>query len=85
MEPVAQQQENPEPEGFQMTTKDLSLISLVPKWAGTGRLCSLNEFFESVQSAASLGNWSDRDKVRIASLKLTETARLFFNTTPELH
>jgi hypothetical protein len=38
-----------------------------------------------VESTASLGNWSDGDKVRIASLKLTDTARLFYSTTTELH
>jgi hypothetical protein len=44
----------------------------------------LHEFFEVIESAASMCNWSDGDRFRIASLKLTDTARLFLNSTPEL-
>jgi len=32
--------------------KDLSLISLIPKWSGTQKSVSVKEFFESVESSA---------------------------------
>jgi hypothetical protein len=70
---------------LQTSTKDLSLVSLVPKWAGTTNSSPLHEFFESIESASRIGNWSGDDMVRIATLKLTDTARLFFNASPALH
>jgi hypothetical protein len=66
------------------TTKDLSLVSLVPKWAGTLSSEPLSEFIEAVETAADVGRWSNEDKVRIATLKLTDAAKAFYNTTPEL-
>jgi hypothetical protein len=30
-------------------------------------------------------NWEESDQIRIAVLKLTEAARLFYNGSPELH
>jgi hypothetical protein len=77
---------NRQPAGIQLATatKDLSLLSLIPKWAGTGRSCAVHEFLEAVESTARVGNWSEADKVSIASLKLTDDARLFFNTSPVL-
>jgi hypothetical protein len=70
---------------LQTSTKDLSLVSLVPKWAGTANSGSLHEFFESIEIASRIGNWSDDDMVRIATLKLTDNARLLYNATPALH
>jgi hypothetical protein len=66
-------------------TKDFSLVSLVPKWAGTPGTVPLSEFLESIESAARIGRWTDDDKVRIAILKLFDTARAFFNAHLELH
>jgi hypothetical protein len=83
-DPVARQSDSPSLQEAPTITKDLSLIALVPKWAGTGRSCPLHEFFESVESAALVGNCSDGNKVRIASVKLTDTARQFFSTSPHL-
>jgi hypothetical protein len=82
--PVARQLDSPLLQEAPTITEDLSLRALVPKRAGTGRSCPLHEFFESVESAALVGNWSDGDKVRITCLKLTDTARQFFNTSPDL-
>jgi hypothetical protein len=33
---------------------------------------------------AEMGNWSDRDNVRIATMKLEDTARLFVEAAPEI-
>ena len=66
-------------------TKDLSLVALVPKWSGTEKAISLNEFFETIESAGRLGNWLLEDRIRIATLKLTDVARAFYNGTSALH
>jgi len=40
--------------------KDLSLISLVPKWTGSESAVSL-ELFENLESAAKIGRWHSSD------------------------
>ena len=55
--------------------KDLSLISLIPKWSGTENSVRVKEFFESVELVATIGNWSETDKKQITVLKLTEVAK----------
>jgi len=65
--------------------KDLSLISLIPKWSGTQKAISVKEFFELVESSAKIGNWSHFDKIQITVLKLTEIAKAFYSSNPELH
>jgi hypothetical protein len=57
--------------------RDMSVISLVPSWSGMGKGISLNEFLEVVERTAWLGNWSDKDKVQVAVLRLQENARVF--------
>ena len=52
-------------------TKDLSLVALVPKWAGTDKAAPLHEFLATLESTARIGNWSQEDMIRIAILKLT--------------
>ena len=64
------------------TTKDLSLV---PKWSGTDKAVPLHEFFETIESTGKIGNWTQEDMVRIATLKLTDVARAFYNGTLELH
>ena len=59
------------------TPKDLSLIYLIPKWSGTENSVSVKEFFESVDSVATIGNWTCFDKMKITVLKLTEVAMEF--------
>jgi hypothetical protein len=44
--------------------KDLSLISLTPKWSRTEKSVSVKEFFELVDSAR-IGCWSEFDKIQI--------------------
>jgi len=65
--------------------KDLSLISLIRKWSGTEKSVSVKEFFESAESSAIIGNWSDFDRIRITVPKLTEIAKAFCSSNPELH
>jgi len=65
--------------------KDLSLISLVPKWSSLDSGDPIEEFFTSTEGAAYIGNWEESDQIRIAVLKLTDAARLFYNVCPELH
>ena len=42
-------------------------------------------FFETIGSTGKIGNWTQEDMVRIATLKLTDVARSFYNGTIELH
>ena len=64
--------------------KDLSLVSLVPKWSGGETGPTINEFFEIIEGSASLGNWTEADQKQVCALKLTDAARAFNNATPEL-
>jgi len=64
--------------------KDLSLVSLIPKWSGTEKSVSVKEFFELVESSAKIGNWSESDKIQITVLKFTEVAKAFYSSNPEL-
>jgi hypothetical protein len=66
-------------------TKDLSLVPLVPKWSGKSKSISVQDFLDTIESAASVGKWTDEDMILIATLKLTDTARTFYIATPELH
>jgi hypothetical protein len=63
---------------LQKTTKDLSLVSLIPKCSGNTKSGPFHEFLCTVESTAAVGNWSDEDMVRIAALKRTDTARVLF-------
>jgi len=65
--------------------KDLSLISLVPKWSGSESAISLEEFFSSIEGSARIGHWAEADCLQVAILKLVKNARTFYNSCPELH
>ena len=65
-------------------TKDLSLVSLVPRWSGGETAPPIGEFFEIIESSAAIGNWSEADRKQICALKLTDAARAFYSATPEL-
>jgi hypothetical protein len=66
------------------TTKDLSLLILVPKWSGTEKSGSLQEFLSAVENMAEMGNWSEKGKERIATMKLEDAARVFVEAAPEI-
>jgi len=57
--------------------KDLSLISLVPKWSGSESAISLEEFFSSIENSTRIGHWAEADCLQVAVLKLGESARTF--------
>jgi hypothetical protein len=57
--------------------KDLSLISLVPKWSGLEAGVPLEEFFASIEGSDQIGRWDESDKIRIAILKYTGAEKLF--------
>lgn len=59
-------------------TKDLSLLGLIPKRSGSDKAVSVKDFFDTVESTAGIGNWSDSDKIRITVLKLTDVAKAFY-------
>jgi len=65
--------------------KDLSLVSLVPKWSGAESAISLEEFFSSIEGSAKIGHWAEADCLQVAVLKLVESARTFYFSCPELH
>jgi len=65
--------------------KDLSLISLVPKWSGQDSTVTLEEFFESIEASARIGRWEQIDQIQIAALRLTGSARVFYQSCAELH
>jgi hypothetical protein len=67
------------------TAKDMSLVSLIQTWSGTAKSVPLQGFINSVQTTADIGNWTEKDKIRVMTLKLTDTARSFFDATPALH
>jgi hypothetical protein len=66
-------------------TKGLSLVGMVPKLSGTDKADLLHEFFEILESTASVGNWAQEDLIRIAALRLTDVASIFYNGALELH
>jgi len=71
--------------GTHAVHKDLSLITLVPKWSGSNSAVPLEEFFSIIDSAARIGRWQDRDCFEIAALKLVDSARVFYQGCSELH
>jgi hypothetical protein len=67
-----------------MATKDLGVASLVEPWKGDSNSISVIEFFESINEAAEMGRLCNKDKIRLARLKLRGAARLFYSAQPEL-
>jgi len=64
--------------------KDLSLVSLVPKWIRGETAPPINPFFEIIEGSASIGNWTEADLKQVCALKLTDAARAFYSAAPEL-
>jgi len=44
----------------------------------------VKEFFELVESSARIGCWSEPDKIQITILKLSDVAKIFYSSNPEL-
>ena len=51
--------------------KDLSLVSLIPKWLGSDSTISLEDFFSSIESSAKIENCKQTDQLQITILKLS--------------
>ena len=64
--------------------KDLSLISLVPKWSGLDSAVTLEEFFTSIEASAKIGCWELNDQLQIAALRLTDPAKIIYQSCTEL-
>jgi len=64
--------------------KDLSLVTLVPKWGGADNANPLAEFFEAIEGTAKIRNWTEADKIQVCVLRLTDNVRDFYRATPEL-
>jgi hypothetical protein len=65
--------------------KDMSLISLIPKWSRSETAIPLEEFISSLEGTARIGRWQESDTLEVALLKITDSAKLFYNGCPELH
>jgi hypothetical protein len=63
--------------GLPTVHKDLSLISLIPKWSGSESAVPLEQFLASVDSAARIENWDQTDCLEIAALKLVDPRNHF--------
>jgi hypothetical protein len=61
-------------------TKDLSLVGLIPKFSGSDKAVSVKYFFDTVESTAAIGNWSDSDK--IPTIKLYTFKEIFISIQP---
>jgi len=58
--------------------KDLSLISVIPKRSGSDDTVTLEEFLESIESSGRIGRWTENDQREVPVLKLTGSAKLFY-------
>ena len=73
------------PVGTAIVHKDLSLITLVPKWTGTDTAVTLEELISSIESSAHIGRWEESDKVEVTLVKLAGSAKTFYKGCSELH
>jgi len=76
-------------DGLSMETptirKDLSLISLLPKWSGAETAVPLEEFLSSIEGAAKVDRWTQEDCVQLANLRRLDPAKAFYNYNLDLH
>jgi hypothetical protein len=71
--------------GAPVVHKDMSLISLMPKWSGVDSAVSLEEFFTSIEVSAKMRRCDEGDKREITVLRLRGTAKVFHQGCAELH
>jgi hypothetical protein len=65
--------------------RDLPLITSVPKWSGVEMAIPLHKFLFSIEGTAWVGIWEDSDKIQVATLKLRDISKQFYNGRSELH
>jgi hypothetical protein len=58
--------------------KELSLVSLVPKFSDSESEVPLEEFISTIESSARMGNWNEADKIEVATLRLAGAAKIFY-------
>jgi len=63
--------------GLPAVKKDLSFISLIPKWSGSESAVLLEEFLASVNCADRIGNSDQTNCLEIAALKLIDSRNHF--------
>ena len=63
----------------------ISVISVIPQWSGSDDTVTLDEFLESIESSGRIGRWTENDQREVAVLKLTGSAKLFYQCCDELH
>ena len=64
--------------------KDLSLISIVPKWSGAEADTPVEDFLASIEGAAKTARWDGTDCLRIATLRLRDPAKAFYKSSHKL-
>jgi hypothetical protein len=65
--------------------KDLSLITLIPKWSSPFSTVTLEVFYDSIEVSARIGRWQDSYNMEIAIFKLTDLPEVFYKWCQELH
>ena len=68
--------------GTSTVHKDLSLITLVPKWTVSEAAVTLVELISSIEIAVRIGQWEAADEVEIAILKLARSAKTLQQVCP---
>ena len=58
---------------------------LSPKMVGLRINCSARRILCNIEVSAQIGRWEQADKLRIAVLKITDSAKMFYNGCLELH
>ena len=71
--------------GAPIVHKDLSLISLVPRWSGLESTNSLEEFISTLEVSKRIGRWEPKNTLEIAALKLEGSAGVFRQGCAEHH
>ena len=64
--------------------KDISLISIVPKWSGVETDTPVEDFLASIEGTAKIDRWEGADCLRIVTLRLLDPARAFYTSNLEL-
>jgi hypothetical protein len=53
-------------------SRDISIYFLIQKWSGAAKIIPVTEFFETIESSAKVGKWTDSDKIETTVLKPAE-------------
>jgi len=71
--------------GAPTVDKDLSLISLLPRWSGPDSTNSLEKLILTPEASVRIGRWEPKDTVEIAALNLEGSDRVFYQGCTEIH